>query len=76
MPGSKTNAMNRKEILAAVRAVPPAENFVWDGADEDERPTSDEELRAGVATYRAAGPGRKTRMNDALKDWLHTHSSP
>ncbi|NDP63768.1 MAG: BrnA antitoxin family protein [Polaromonas sp.] len=101
MPGLKTNALSRKEVLAAVRAVPAAKNFVWDGADEDERPASDEELSAGVTAYRkrgrpaggatkeqvairldrevlaafrAAGPGWQTRMNDALKDWLHTHS--
>lgn len=102
MPGSKTNVMNRKDVLAAVRAVPSAKDFVWDGADEDDRPASDKELAAGVAAYRkrgrpagavtkeqvairfdrevlaafrADGPGWQTRMNDALKDWLRTHSS-
>ena len=102
MSGSKTNAMNRKEVLAAVRALPPSKNFVWDGVDENERPASDEELQAGMAAayrkrgrpaggltkeqvairfdrevlsaFRAAGPGWQTRMNDALKDWLRTHS--
>lgn len=101
MPGSKTNAMNRKEVLAAVRAVPPSENFVWDGVDEDDRPASAQELQTAVAihrkrgrpaggatkeqvairfdrevlaAFRAAGPGWQTRMNDALKEWLRTHS--
>jgi len=102
MPGSKTNAMNRKEVLAAMRALPPAEDFVWDQVDENERPASDQELDASVAAYRkrgrpagsatkeqvairfdheilaafrAAGPGWQTRMNDALKEWLRTHST-
>ena len=102
MTGSKTNAMNRKEVLAAVRGVPPAKDFVWDGVDEIERPASSEELQAGViahrkrgrpvsevtkeqvairfdrevlSAFRAAGPGWQTRMNEALKDWLRTHSS-
>jgi uncharacterized protein (DUF4415 family) len=25
--------------------------------------------------FRSAGPGWQTRMNDALKDWLRTHSA-
>ena len=102
MLGSKTNAMNRKDVLAAVRAIPPAENFIWDGLNEDERPANDEALAPGAAAYRkrvrtagsvnkeqvairfgyevlaafrAAGPGWQTRMNDALKGWLRTHSA-
>ena len=27
-----------------------------------------------LAAFRAAGPGWQTRMNEALKDWLRTHS--
>jgi uncharacterized protein (DUF4415 family) len=27
-----------------------------------------------LAAFRASGAGRQTRMNDALKDWLQTHS--
>ena len=34
MPGSKTNVMNRKDVLAAVRAIPVEKNFVWDGKNE------------------------------------------
>ena len=101
MPSSKTNAMNRKEVLPAVRGMPPSKDFVWDGADEAERPASRQELQAGVNAYRrrgrpvsdvtkeqvairfdrdvlsafrASGPGWQTRMNEALKDWLRTHS--
>ena len=52
MPGSKMNAMSRKETLAAVRATPPSQDFVWDGADAEDRPATAEELQAGVAAYR------------------------
>ena len=52
MPGSKTNLMSRKETLAAVRGTPPAQDFVWDGVDADDRPATAEELQAGVAAYR------------------------
>lgn len=102
MPGSKTNGMTRSEVLAAVRALPPSKDFVWNGVDEDERPATAEELQAGVvacrkrgrpvssvtkeqvairfdrdvlSAFRAAGPGWQTRMNDALREWLRTHSS-
>lgn len=27
-----------------------------------------------LAAFRSSGPGWQTRMNDALKDWLKTHS--
>ena len=102
MPGSKTNAMNRKEVLAAVRGMSPSKDFVWDGVDEAERPATRQKLQAGVnasrrrgrpvsdvtkeqvairfnrdvlSAFRASGPGWQTRMNEALKDWLRTHSS-
>ena len=101
MPGSKTNAMNRKQVMAAVRAIPPGQDYVWDGVDEDDRPATAEELQAAlvaarkrgrpasastkeqvsirydrevIAAFRRSGPGWQTRMNDALKDWLRTHS--
>lgn len=102
MPGSKTNAMTRSEVVVAVRALPPSKDFVWNGVDEDDRPATAAELQAGVTAYRkrgrpvssvtkeqvairldrdvlsafrAAGPGWQTRMNEALRDWLRTHSS-
>jgi uncharacterized protein (DUF4415 family) len=28
-----------------------------------------------LSAFRTAGPGWQTRMNDALKDWLRTHSA-
>lgn len=57
MPGSKTNAMSRKQVLAAVRAIPPEQDFVWDGVNENDRPATEEELRAGIEAYRK-GRGR------------------
>ena len=102
MPGSKTNAMTRNEILAAVRTLPSSKDFVWNGVDEDDRPATATELQAGVtacrkrgrpvssvtkeqvairfdrdvmSAFRAAGPGWQTRMNEALRDWLRTHSA-
>ena len=101
MLGSKMNAMNRKQVLAAVRAIPPGQDYIWDGVDEGDRPATTEELQAGLAAarkrgrpagtsakeqvairfdrevlaaFRSAGPGWQTRMNEALKDWLKTHS--
>ena len=28
-----------------------------------------------LAAFRAGGPGWQTRMNEALREWLHTHSA-
>lgn len=101
MAGLKMNELNRKQVAAAVRAIPADKHYVWDGVDEDERPLSKEEMLAGMAAakkrgrpagrgskeqvairfdrdvlaaFRAGGAGWQTRMNDALKDWLRTHS--
>ena len=52
MSGSKTNAMKRKAVLEAVRAIPPAQDFVWDGSDEDDRPAAAVELAAGIDAAR------------------------
>lgn len=57
MPGSKTNAMSREAVLAAVRALPPEQDFVWDGVDDDDRPATREALQAGVEAARRQ-PGR------------------
>jgi uncharacterized protein (DUF4415 family) len=101
MLGSKTNVMTRKQALAAARAVPASDDFVWDGVDADERPMTKEEMQTGIEVmrvkrgrppgttkeqvairfdhevlnaFRSAGPGWQTRMNEALKDWLRTHT--
>ena len=39
-------------VLEAVRAIPPAEDFVWDGSDEDDRPATAAELAAGIEAVR------------------------
>ena len=67
MPGSKTNAMNRKQVLSAVRALTHDQDYVWDGKDEDDRPATEEELRAGVEAARRgrgrpAGTGSKEQV--------------
>ena len=49
MPSSKTNVMNRSQVLAAVRAIPPSKDFTWDGVSEDDHPATAEELQACVA---------------------------
>lgn len=70
MTGSKTNAMRRDEVLAAVRALPTDKDFVWDGKDEDERPATQDELAAGVAAYRrkrGRPAGTSTKVQIALR---------
>ena len=67
MSGSKTNAMTRKAVLEAVRAVPPAQDFISDGADEDDRPATADELAAGIDAARRkrgrpAGSGTKEQV--------------
>ena len=42
------NNMTRAQVAAAVRAIPPSSDFVWDGVDEDDRPLTKEEMRAGI----------------------------
>ncbi|RIZ70604.1 MAG: hypothetical protein D0530_07330 [Methylococcales bacterium] len=48
MTGSKTNTMSSKEVLTAVKAILPAQDYVWDGVDEDDRPATTNELRLGI----------------------------
>jgi len=67
MTGAKSNPMNRKEVLAAVRAVSPAKDLVWDCNDQAERPATVEEMRAGIEAARKgrgrpAGSGTKEQV--------------
>lgn len=48
MTGSKTNLMTRKELLAAINAIPSSQDFVWDGIDEDDKPATEEELKTAL----------------------------
>jgi len=76
MSGSKTNSMTLDEVRAAVRAIPPEMDFVWDGVDEDDRPATAEEMQAGIDADRKrrgrpAGSGTKEQVairfdNDVL----------
>lgn len=102
MSGLDKKMTERETILNAMKTPPAEGHFVWDGKDEDDRPATGKELRAGIETYRrqrgrpagsgtkeqvairfdrdviaafrASGSGWQTRMNDALKDWLKTHT--
>lgn len=60
MTGSKRNVndMTLEEVRAAVRAIPPENLFVWDGIDEDDRPATEEEMKAAVAADLARRRGR------------------
>ncbi len=40
--------------MAAIDKGDPSKDYVWDGADEDDRPFSQEELTAGLEAYRNA----------------------
>ena len=66
MAGLKTNAMSRKDALAAVRATPPGQDFVWDDKNEDDRPASTAELAAAALQRRGrgrpAGSGTKEQV--------------
>ncbi len=67
MTGSKTNTMNHREVLSAVRSIPAEKDFVWDGKNEDERPATAEELSAAMESYRSkrgrpAGSGTKEQV--------------
>lgn len=102
MSGLPKKMTERETILKAMKTPPAGGHFVWDGKDEDDRPATEKELRAGietnrrqrgrpagsgtkeqvairfdrdvVAAFRASGAGWQTRINDALKDWLKTHT--
>ena len=77
MNGSKTNLMTRSEVLAAVLALPPDKDYVWDGIDEDDRPATMQELNAArIARGRPIGSD-KTQIalrvdNDVLNTFKQT----
>jgi uncharacterized protein (DUF4415 family) len=52
MTGSKTNVMTRKELLVAIKTIPPTQDFVWDGIDEDDKPATEAELKAALMNAR------------------------
>lgn len=67
MSGSAKKMTEREQILKAMKKPPPEAYFVWDGKDEDDRPASEEELRAGIEAARRgrgrpAGTGTKEQV--------------
>ncbi|MGE0332723.1 MAG: BrnA antitoxin family protein [Ramlibacter sp.] len=67
MTGSRKE-MTRKEILEALKRPPPGGDYVWDGIDEDDRPATAEELRAGIAAARKRGrPAGSTKESTTIR---------
>jgi uncharacterized protein (DUF4415 family) len=56
-----------REVIAKHRAGRP----VGSGSKEQVAIRFDRDV---LSAFRATGPGWQTRMNDALRDWLRTHS--
>lgn len=71
MNGSKTvTEMTRAQALAAVRALPGDQDFVWDGLDEDERPLTEAEaapVRAAIAAKKRGRPVGSDKEQVALR---------
>lgn len=65
MSGSNTNGVSREEVLAAVRRIPSEQDHVWDGQNDDDRPATEEEMRAGIAAYRCR-VGGDANASDAI----------
>lgn len=67
MNGSAKKQIERERILEAMKTPPPDGYYVWDGVDEDDRPATEEEMRAGIEAYRKnrgrpAGSGVKEQV--------------
>jgi len=68
MTGSRKT--NRELALEAMKTPPPGGYYVWDGVDEDERPLTKEEMRAGIELAkkrgRPVGSGNKEQVSIRL----------
>jgi len=64
MSGLTVNDMTREQVAAAVRAIPKEKFFVWDGIDEDDRPLSDAELKAGLEAALALRKQEQSAASD------------
>lgn len=53
MTGLVAKNMTLEQLQEAVRAIPKEAFYVCDGVDEDDRPLSDEEMKAGIAAAKA-----------------------
>jgi len=69
MNGLEVNSMTRVQVAAAVKAIPPEDDYIWDGVSEDDRPLTQEEMRAGIeAERRRRGrPGGSYKTQIALR---------
>jgi len=66
MNGSRKNpATTRERILAALKQPPAGGDYVWDGRDEDDRPLTEGQLRAGIE---AARRGRGRPVGSGIKE--------
>lgn len=63
--------LSKEEMLAGMAAAKKRGRPVGSGTKEQVAIRIDREV---LAAFRASGAGWQTRMNDALKDWLRTHS--
>ena len=52
MMGLKMTSTTFNQALADTKAAPASGDFVWDGQDEDERPSGKDEMLAGIAVAR------------------------
>lgn len=59
---STTNAMTPECVLAAVRALPPSQDLIGDGQDEDDRPASEQALRRALTRALADRPRNTPSM--------------
>ncbi|SCC95259.1 conserved hypothetical protein [Thiomonas sp. X19] len=67
MSGLNKKQTEREAILATMKTSPPGGYYVWDGKNEDDRPASADELRAGIEAYRRSrgrpvGSGTKEQV--------------
>lgn len=67
MAGLKVDSLRRKQVAAAVRAIPTEKDFVWNGQDEDDRPLNKAEMLTGMAAAkkrgRPVGSGNKEQVS-------------
>ena len=65
MSGSAKKTTERQAIMKAMVTPPPGGYFVWSGADEEDRPATEEELQAALA---AAGKRRGRPAGSSTKE--------
>lgn len=76
MSGSnKGGEMRQAEVLAAVRAIAPGADYVWDGVSEDDRPATPAELatarrKPGRPAAEVARPTLNMRVDPEVLAWL------